>query len=443
MALSESTKILIQKGIREQTGLEVNVSCSEETGDIVLTRLVKVVRKPVGVNQIDLFTARESKSKAKIGDYIELPLEENAMISHIIDESLAMSTIAEETARRKKEATEELKTEGIIEYSLIFPVFTGETLLGDANFKLNNKYEVRLTADRKLPTDKFEVGREYPMIILAFEDRQGEIVIQASRTTAGLVEELLRVSLVNCTSNVDIVKIQREPGKLTKVIVATDHPYLNASGVVVGPKGSRIKSVESYLGPEKIEVVDYAINTPKQLLEILGKNNIVNIYFYFEELEEFKAMRSVNKKKLLAVVKDSYVSKVIGKGGVALSLSNKLSGWVIQVMSESDFNAKHPNGCQPTEALFDWLGVEETLTDTEYRYFSHYLNEAGVSSLAECYDWQKDALDSITDLTADDKSFFFDLLSNLEFETTCPNCGSTVSTSDHVCPNCGVKLTLE
>ena len=68
MALLESTKLMIQKRIAQEIGLEVTVKVSEETGDIELYRLVKVTRKPINSNQIELSEARSYYPKVKIGD---------------------------------------------------------------------------------------------------------------------------------------------------------------------------------------------------------------------------------------------------------------------------------------------------------------------------------------------------------------------------------------
>ena len=445
MSLSDSARALIQKKIREATGLEVRVACNDDTGDIELRKLVKVTRKAVGNNQIDLFDARMTNPKAKIGDYIEFPLEESSMMSQIINESLQVSAKAEAAYRHKAELLEELKVNGIIEYSLIFPTFKYESLIGDAYFLLDGKYEVRLAKDKRMPEDKFIEGESYPMIILTFEERQNVVLIQASRVTNSLVEELIRMSLVNCAASVHIHKVARDPGKVAKVVVSCDDPKYNASALVVGFKGSRVKVVDSYLGNEKIEVANYAPNTPLQIYELLGPKNVVDIYYYFENPEHFKTMKSVNRKKAMVVVKDECVSKIIGKGGTSLCLSNKILGWVLQIVSVTDFNQRFPYGFVTPEIAkleeFDWAGVEFTYP-CEQRYFAHYLKDVGAESLTDCSDWQSDALDCQLDLSQDDKSFFFGQLDQLEFVVTCPTCGEQVPSSEDVCPNCGSSLVI-
>lgn len=447
MALSEATRLMIQKKVSQSLGVDISVRVSNETGEIELFKSLKVVRKPSMASQIELSDAKQLNPSAKIGDNIEVPLDvsESTMIQCVIDSCLDEATKTEETLKRKQEMvaelSNELKVKGVIEYSLIFATFEKETMVGDAIFRYEGKYEVRLEKDRRIDKDVFEVGKDYPMIILSFEERKDTVIIQASRVTNNLVSELIRMSLVNCDVDVEIKKVFRIPGKLARVVVDCPDNKYNPSGIVVGYKGSRIQTVESYLSGEKVEILNYAPCTPLQIQSIVG-DGFIDLFYYFENPDFFKSMRTINKKRAVVIVKDEFVSRVIGKGGSALNLLNRITGWVIHVTSQTEFATKYSQNLQEVPVDFDWSGAgfNEPFLD---RFFGYYLSKCGFKSLEECADLSMDSLSQIQELSQDDKEFLLGHISGLSFLTVCPNCGAEIPSTSLSCPKCGAMFEVQ
>lgn len=437
----ETVKNYIQRKIFSELGLETSVTVSEETGDIIVKRLLKVCKRSTNANQISLDDAKMINPKVKIMDYVEVDLEPNMMVDAIINQAISESGRAEQEIRRRQEVIDSLKVEGISENSLIFPVFESETALGDTFFKLDGKYKVSLTSDRRIPGEKFVVGKEYPMIVMAIENRKDDITLQASRVTSILVEELIRMSLIDSNVGIDIKKSARLPGRMTKVIVSCDNPNLNATGVVVGNRGLRIASVERYLNGEKVEVVNYEPSTPMQIAELIGYNRLLNMHFYFEDPDYFATMKTLNKKKILIVVKDDKIGQAVGKGGMSLQLTDKISGWVMRIITGSEYEEKMNGGIHYT-CPFDWMGVE---LGGEFvnNFYGYYLHSMGYSSVLDLAGLEKSDYSKCKYFTEGDAEFLYDVVSKIEFSYECPVCGTIISTNDSVCPNCGTTFSKE
>lgn len=441
MLITETTKALISRKILESIGLSIVAYSSEEPDKVLLKKRVTVVKTTRGNNQMDYVEAKALCPSVKIGDILELDYEGNDMVDCLINSAIKESSEAEALIEEQKRYVNGMRAEGISEQGLIFPVFESETLIGDAFFLLNGKYKVRITKDRRLPNDKFEVGAEYPCLIVNIERRNTGVVIQASRIATGLVEELIMMSLVNCTSDVKVMKVVRRAGEMSKVLVSTSDPTLNSKGVVIGPKGSRIKAAEEYILGEKIEVYSYYDSVPMLIKELIGQSFAV-MYYYFGVPNNLKEIKTYNKKKAVVVVDNQNIGRIIGKGGVSLCLTNRLTGWVLKVVPREEFNSTYPDGFAYTPSTFDWTGLDiENDSDGSIKeYYGHYLQILGYNSVAECSGITSDILHECEDLSDGDIRYLCSLFGNVIFVTSCPNCGAEIEGSVSVCPSCGAEL---
>lgn len=441
MLITETTKALISRKILESIGLSIVAYSSEEPDKVLLKKRVTVVKTTRGNNQMDYVEAKALCPSVKIGDILELDYEGNDMVDCLINSAIKESSEAEALIEEQKRYVNGMRAEGISEQGLIFPVFESETLIGDAFFLLNGKYKVRITKDRRLPNDKFEVGAEYPCLIVNIERRNTGVVIQASRIATGLVEELIMMSLVNCTSDVKVMKVVRRAGEMSKVLVSTSDPTLNSKGVVIGPKGSRIKAAEEYILGEKIEVYSYYDSVPMLIKELIGQSFAV-MYYYFGVPNNLKEIKTYNKKKAVVVVDNQNIGRIIGKGGVSLCLTNRLTGWVLKVVPREEFNSTYPDGFAYTPSTFDWTGIdiENDSDGSTKEYYGHYLQILGYNSVAECSGITSDILHECEDLSDGDIRYLCSLFGNVIFVTSCPNCGAEIEGSVSVCPSCGAEL---
>lgn len=437
--MKSSLRNLIQSKISSELGLNVKLEFKED-GSLRVVRTKRVVPKnPLGADQISLFDARVL-GDYKVGDYVEEEIH-SEMVDHIVAKAIREAEIAEEEIAKRRVLTDTLLLRGITDHSLIFATFKEMSPLGEYVFTFpleGSEIRVGVAPNDAIPGESFEVGKEYPMIISSLERKNGKIVFTATRTSSLLVEELIYSLTVDLKQEIKVVKVARIAGKKTKAIVESPNSD-NPCALVVGKGGNKIAKLESYLsGGEKVEVVNYSPSTPVQIKNLIGESNFINMYFDFECPSYFDTLKTLNNKKVLVVVPDDRIGKVVGKGGAALCLTDKLSGWVIRVMAETELSEKFPGGFQSQANPFDWCGIE--LSSYMKTFYGHYLYQLGYKSIVECRDLDMSELDSIKRFTQSDKEYLTEFVKNLSFIVECPNCGEHLEYGVKVCPKCGCEI---
>ena len=123
--------------------------------------------------------------------------------------------------------------------------------------------------------------------------------------------------------SVEIKSIAREAGSRTKIAVFTDQKNIDPVGSCVGQRGSRVQTIISEIGGEKIDIIEWDIDPVKFIINALSPAKVLNVKINEEE------------KTAMAEVKEDQLSLAIGKAGQNVRLSAKLTGWKIDIVSES------------------------------------------------------------------------------------------------------------
>jgi N utilization substance protein A len=124
-----------------------------------------------------------------------------------------------------------------------------------------------------------------------------------------------------------IVKVKgaaREPGERAKIAVYTEDPEVDPIGACVGMKGSRVQTVVQELKGEKIDIVPWSPDPAKYVCNALAPARVSKVYLNEEE------------NSMEIVVADDQLSLAIGKKGQNVRLASKLTGWRIDIVSESE-----------------------------------------------------------------------------------------------------------
>ncbi len=127
---------------------------------------------------------------------------------------------------------------------------------------------------------------------------------------------------------IEIVNVSREPGKRSKISVRTRDKDIDPVGACVGMRGARVQSVVQELRGEKIDIVPYSDDQAKYVCSALSPAKVNRVLVD----EENRAME--------VIVPDDQLSLAIGKNGQNVRLAVKLTGWKIDVKSESTAAAK-------------------------------------------------------------------------------------------------------
>jgi N utilization substance protein A len=186
------------------------------------------------------------------------------------------------------------------------------------------KIETLLTPTEQMQSEEYNHGDRLKFYVVEVKWTPKGPNIVLSRTHPGLVKRLFEIEVPEIFEGVvEIKSIAREAGSRTKIAVHSRDENVDATGACVGPKGSRVQSIVSELKGEKIDIVKWSKNPGEFIANALSPAKVVDV--------------SVNEdeKSARVVVQDYQLSLAIGKEGQNARLAAKLTGWKIDIKSQS------------------------------------------------------------------------------------------------------------
>ncbi|MBQ3853906.1 MAG: transcription termination/antitermination protein NusA [Anaerovibrio sp.] len=148
--------------------------------------------------------------------------------------------------------------------------------------------------------------------------------VMVSRTHPGLLKRLFELEVPEIQSgDVEIKSVAREPGMRSKIAVYAEDENIDAVGSCVGPRGARVQNIVDELRNEKIDIVKWSADPVQFIANALSPARVVSV--------------AINESEKLSrvVVPDYQLSLAIGKEGQNARLAAKLTGWKIDIKSES------------------------------------------------------------------------------------------------------------
>lgn len=329
---------------------DVNLRIEHTTGKnpIYYRRLNVVETASNPHNEISLATARSQyNAKAELGDIIDERLSERDMDR--------MSRIAAQTAKqivvqRIREA----------ERDKIFDEFDerkGEVVTGTLsrregrNLLINlGKLEAYLLDKEQVPGENFRINERVKVLIL--EVRKGpkgpQVIVSRSHPT--MIRRLFELEVPEITEGVVTIKaVAREPGQRSKIAVSSREERVDPVGSCVGHRGQRVQAVVDELRGEKIDIVRWSADAKVFITESLSPAKISSV-----RIDDAT-------KSAFVVVPDHQLSLAIGKAGQNVRLAHRLTGWRIDIRSETQIKsgpADEEGGDLPVITL-DGLGDDE------------------------------------------------------------------------------------
>ena len=258
------------------------------------------------------------------GDRVKLvliPLEISPEEVDFYAAKAAKETFLKELNQAIKEQTyrEFKELEGDIVYGLVRKVLPSGDLIVDLG-----KIEAVLPKKEQIPGETYKVNDRIKALLWKVEKRRGKPHLVLSRTHPLFLRRLLEKEIAEIEEGkIEIKKVVREPGEKAKVLVLSRDIKVDPVGVILGVKGERVQPISKELLGEKIDIVRYS-DKPEELI----KNAMVPA----------KVTKVVVKNKRAdVVVPDNQLSLAIGKRGVNVKLAHRLTGYHIDVFSESDY----------------------------------------------------------------------------------------------------------
>jgi N utilization substance protein A len=203
-----------------------------------------------------------------------------------------------------------------------------------------------------------------------YDTRGPQIVL--SRTHPELLINLFKTEVPEISEGIVEVKgAAREPGSRAKFAVSSHDSDIDPVGACVGMKGSRVQNVVQELRGEKIDIITWHVDAAKYVCNALAPAEISRVIID----EENNAME--------VIVPDEFLSVAIGKRGQNVRLASKLTGWHLDVNSESKYDEMMKIGY---ESLVNVPGVGDSLADAFFEkgvYSAEELAESTVEELVE------------------------------------------------------------
>jgi len=185
--------------------------------------------------------------------------------------------------------------------------------------------EAIMPPEERVPGAEYRHGQRLRVLITKVERGRTGPQVTVSRTHPALVRKLFAHEVPEIASGqVEIVAIAREAGHRSKIAVIAKAPGINAKGAAIGEMGSRVRAVQSELGEEKIDIVDYSDDLATFVANALSPAKVTDAFVLDAKL---KAVR--------ALVPDFQLSLAIGKEGQNARLAAKLTGSKIDIQPDS------------------------------------------------------------------------------------------------------------
>jgi transcription termination/antitermination protein NusA len=188
------------------------------------------------------------------------------------------------------------------------------------------KVEALLPQAEQVPSEPYRNGERLKAYITEVRKGSKGPQIVVSRTHPGLLKTLFSLEVPEIAEGiVEIKAVAREPGHRSKIAVTSKEPAVDPVGACVGPKGGRVRNVVTELRGEKIDVVPWSANPGEFVANALQPAKV-------------KEVRTDDTTQTaLVIVPDYQLSLAIGKEGQNARLAARLTGWRIDIKSETQF----------------------------------------------------------------------------------------------------------
>jgi len=307
-----------------QSAPAVRVSIDRETGEIKVFSQLRVVENVEFEQQeVSLYEARVYDPHCQIEDIVEMEVTPREF------GRIAAQTAKQVVIQRIREAERELIYENFVDR-------TEEIITGLVRrFEQRNviidlgRTEAVLPVEEQIPHERYRQGERVKTFIVDVKKTTKGPQIIVSRTHTGFLKRLFEMEVPEIYEGiVEIKAAAREAGYRSKLAVLSNNKDIDPVGACVGPKGSRVQAISNELKGEKIDIIKWSEETEEYIANALSPAKVSSVILHSEQ------------KMATVVVPDTQLSLAIGKEGQNARLSAKITGWKIDISSETQFTEK-------------------------------------------------------------------------------------------------------
>jgi N utilization substance protein A len=274
--------------------------------------------------EINLDEARKLYPDTKLGDVVKVETQPDNF------GRIAAQTAKQVILQRIREAERDTVFENFahrVGEVINAQVRSTDNISGAVTVMLDEKHEALLVREEQIPNEKLRRGDYVKVYVVDVHKSTRGPVIKLSRTHRNLLRRLMEQEIPEVRDGtVEIKAIAREPGARSKAAVVATVPGVDPVGSCVGMRGLRIQNIVNELAGEKIDVVEWNTDLSTYIANSLSPAKANSVL-----LDETGSIKTA-----IVVVPDRQLSLAIGKEGQNARLAAKLTGWRIDIKSESE-----------------------------------------------------------------------------------------------------------
>ncbi len=322
--LLEALRSALLSATRKRFGGRTNIDLTidPKTCDITAFETKMIVAEVSdGNEEISLKEAHKILPNGKEGDTVNIPLDLHDF------SRIAAQTAKQVIFQRVREAERDAIYSEFKDK--VNTVVSGQVMRRERGLYFLNlgKTEALLPVKESLPNEMLKRGDTVRVFIEEVKITTKGPVIILSRTNPKFVVALFKMEVPEINEELVVIKdIVREPGERTKITVYSKDSSIDPVGACVGMKGTRVQSIVRELRGERIDIIPWTDDPRMLIARALSPASVERIGINEED------------KTAMVVVSDDQLSLAIGKKGQNVRLAMKLTGWDIDILSESEYS---------------------------------------------------------------------------------------------------------
>jgi N utilization substance protein A len=303
----------------------VVVTVNPETGEISVAREYEVVatQEEIEDPEAQMFVADAQKIDPATGVGAKVRIPENVTQAQL--GRIAAQTAGQVYRQRLREAQRDVVFQQ-------YAAREGEIMTGTVQrttdsavvLDMGKDVEAVLAVTEQLPSETYRIGQHLKVYVMEVRRTTRGPVIVASRTHRGFLRRLMEMEIPEIYNGTVVIRgIAREAGSRSKVAVESRQQGVDAKGAAVGQRGARIQSIVAELNGEKVDIVLWDEDPGRFVAEALSPAEVLSV-----RIDEEHKIANV-------IVPERQLSLAIGKEGQNARLAAKLTGWRIDIRSET------------------------------------------------------------------------------------------------------------
>ena len=286
--------------------------------------------------ELRMIDAIDINKDAQPGEYVEEAIE--SVDFDRIGAQIAKQVIVQKVREAEKQKTIEQYKDKVGE------VISGVVKRMDRNgfyIDIGNNAEAFLPRKEMIPKEALRPQDRIKSILKAINDDLKGPPLLLSRVMPEFLIELFKVEVPEITQNlITIEGASRDPGLRAKIAVHSEDKKIDAVGACVGMRGSRVQSVSNELNGERIDIILWSNNNAQFVVNAMSPANVVSIIVDEE------------KNSMDIAVEEAKLSQAIGRGGQNIRLASELTGWKLNVLSETEALEKDDEEIKDNAQIF-------------------------------------------------------------------------------------------